>query len=96
MAVKVKGAHHRGSYQVQAKRVRDRANADPGSRCWRCGLTLAEVRKRKPHAKWTAGHLIDGQVGGRLAPECSPCNMGAGATEGNRRRRPKPWTSRPW
>jgi hypothetical protein len=86
--VKLKGPHHRGSYQVTAARVRAIANADPATTCWRCGLTLAEIRlHRNPKARWTAGHLNDGQVGGPLAPECSPCNYGAGATHGNNQRR---------
>lgn len=93
---KVKAAHHRGSYQVAAARVRALANANPATRCWRCGLTLAEVRTSKPQARWTAGHLNDGQVGGPLAPECSPCNYGNGAARGNRMREPQPWTSRRW
>lgn len=86
MARKVKAPHHRGGYQVQAKRVTDMAKADPTTRCWRCGLTLTEVRRAKPRARWTAGHLVDGQAGGRLAPECSPCNFGAGARLTNTQR----------
>lgn len=75
---RTKPAHYRGSYHVDSKRVRDRANADPTTRCRRCGLTLAEIRKVKPRAKWTAGHVVDGQPGGVLRPECSPCNYRAG------------------
>lgn len=96
MPAKVKPPWHRGRYHQQAAAVRRAANANPSTRCWRCGRTLAEIRKAKPHARWQAGHLVDGQVGGPLAPECSPCNTGAGAAMGNRKRRPKPWTSKPW
>lgn len=77
---KVKGAHHRGSYQVQAKRVRDRANADPTTLCWRCGQP---ARRGDP---WQAGHVVDGSVGGALRAEHASCNASAGATLGNRRR----------
>jgi len=40
---------------------------------------MVEIHESKPDAIWTAGHVIDGQVDGRLLPECSPCNYGAGA-----------------
>lgn len=90
---KTKAAHHRGTHQVRAKAVTDAAYADPMTRCWRCRRTLAEVRATKPKAIWTAGHLVDGQVDGDLAAECSPCNYGRGAAMGNRRRRAKPGTS---
>lgn len=73
-----KGPHHRGSFQVRSEKVRAAANRDPSTRCWRCGRTLWEVRMEKPDAVWQAGHLVDGEVGGALAPECSPCNHRAG------------------
>lgn len=97
-----KAAHHRGQHQTIAKRVTDPAKANPATRCWRCNRTIAQVRERKPNAIWTAGHLVDGQVGGPYAPECSPCNYSHGAIVGNRkrgRRRPQPpyfRTSQPW
>lgn len=75
-------AHRRGSYQVDAARVRARAYADPTTTCRRCGMTLAD----KPGDTWDAGHVIDGVPGSPLAPEHSSCNRSAGATEGNRRR----------
>ena len=80
--------HHSGTYHVQSKRVRDAAYRDPGTRCWRCRLTLDQC---KPHrngkpARWTAGHLIDGQVNGVLLPECSTCAATSGARYGNRLR----------
>ena len=63
---KSKGAHHRGTYHVDSRRVRAAANANPGTTCWRCGRTLAE---HPPHrngapAHWTAGHIIDGDLAG--------------------------------
>lgn len=83
-----KAPHHRGGYHVNARRVRQMANANPDTRCWRCGLTLAQhpPHKNGTPAKWTAGHVVDGQVGGPLAPEASTCNYSAGATAGNQRR----------
>lgn len=83
-----KGAHHSGTYQVRARAVRDAANRNPATQCWRCGLTLAE---HAPHADgkpvtWTAGHVIDTDPTSPLAPEASTCNYSAGATTGNTRR----------
>ncbi len=81
------GAHHRGpAYTQTAARVRAQAYADPTTRCWRCDRTLAEVRTVKPRATWDAGHVNDGQIGGPLKAECSPCNRGHGAILGNTRR----------
>lgn len=70
--------HYRGSYQRRARQVRAAANADPTTRCRRCRRTLAEILRHHPHAIWTAGHVIDGQVDGDLEAECSPCNYSAG------------------
>lgn len=85
----MKPAHYAGSYHVQARKVREAAKADPFTRCWRCGKTLAQHPRHKtgrlPH--WTAGHVISGMPGGPLAPEASTCNYTAGARLGNRRQR---------
>lgn len=83
-----KAPHHRGTYHVTAAKVRANANANPDTKCWRCGRTLAQhpPHKNGKPAKWTAGHRVDGQVGGPLAPEASTCNYSAGATTGNQRR----------
>lgn len=85
MPSKPKPAHYRGTYHVQARLVRAHAYANPNTRCWRCGETLQEIRRRKPRARWTAGHLVDSQPGGALAPECGPCNYAAGARLTNTR-----------
>ena len=74
-----KPAHYRGRYHVQARRVRQTAYANPHTQCWRCGKTLQQIQQKHPQATWTAGHLVDGQAGGTLLPECSKCNYGAGA-----------------
>jgi hypothetical protein len=75
------GAHHRGSYAARARKLRAAANADPLTRCWRCGRTLAEV----PGSTWDAGHYLD-NPNGELYAEHSTCNRSAGATLGNQRR----------
>lgn len=62
-------------------RLREAANADPSTACWRCGKTLAQHgphRNGRP-AYWTAGHLRDGDPSSPLAPEASTCNFRAGA-----------------
>jgi hypothetical protein len=83
-----KAAHHRGTHQARARAITTAANANPHTRCWRCGRTL---EAHPPHrngrpAYWTAGHTTDGQTNGQLLPEASTCNYSAGATAGNRRR----------
>lgn len=76
-------AHRDPLYQRRAKLVRAAAYANPTTRCWRCGRTLAEHRRR-----WHAGHVIEGDNSptGPLAPECEPCNLSHGAAYGNRMR----------
>jgi hypothetical protein len=83
-------SHYTGTYDTRAKRVRDAAYSDPSTRCWRCGLTLAEV----PGATWHAGHTVDGNSNFPLAPEHSTCNTAAGAKAGHRRKALNP--SRRW
>ncbi len=86
--------HYTGSYDARAKRVRDAANADPTTRCWRCGLTLAEKRKTDPDVTWHAGHTVDGNSQHPLAPEHSTCNTSAGGRLGAKTRWLNP--SRRW
>ena len=88
MARRPKPAHYRGSYHVQSRLVRERAYADPTTRCWRCGHTLAEHAPHKTGKppRWTAGHVRDGDPTSPLLPEASTCNKSAGATHGNRLR----------
>ena len=63
----------RGSYQVRAARVREAANADPTTRCWRCG-GLAVVGD-----PWQAGHVRDSDPTSPLAAEHQSCNTAAGS-----------------
>lgn len=92
------GAPHHATptYRRTAAIVRRLAAANPGTRCWRCGRTLAE---HPPHATgkpatWTAGHVTDGQIDGELRPEASTCNFAAGGTRAGRLRIGA--TSRDW
>lgn len=60
------------------------ANRNPNAKCWRCGRTLAQ---HPPHrdgapAKWTRGHVIDGDPRSPLAAEASTCNYSAGGRSG--------------
>jgi hypothetical protein len=81
-------AHYRNGYRKLADMVKAAAYADPSTPCARCGLTLAEhppTKSGKPPS-WDAGHVVDGEIGGRLRPEVASCNRSAGARAGNRRR----------
>jgi hypothetical protein len=84
---------HAGDYARRAAAVRTAAYGSEHTRCWRCGLTLEQVRHAKPNARWQAGHATDSEVGGLLLAECSPCNASSGASYGNAKREPR---SRPW
>lgn len=90
--VKRQAPHHRGGYLLQARAVRAAAYADEATQCWRCGLRLSQhaPHKNGKPARWTAGHLRDGEVGGPLLPEASTCNYSAGASAGNAKRKPIP------
>jgi hypothetical protein len=84
-------SHHQGDYSRRARLVRQAANANPLTKCWRCGRTLSQ---HPPHhtgkpPTWQAGHVIDHDPASPLAPEASTCNTSAGATYGNARREPR-------
>lgn len=90
-----KAPHHKGTYHRRSRALVAAANADPTTRCWRCGRTLTEHPPTKSGnpPKWSAGHLIDGQAEGPLAPEVLSCNSSAGARLSNQRaaHRSEPW-----
>jgi len=86
MPAKKRAHYGTHSYVKRSAAVRAHANADPSTTCWRCGLTLEQVRRTKPHAKWDAGHLVDGDSSQPLRAECSSCNRSAGAIMGNAKR----------
>jgi hypothetical protein len=78
---------HKGTHQSRSAKLRAAGYANPHATCWRCGLTLQQVRRQHPRARWTAGHLVDSQINGPLALECSWCNYSNGAKHGNALRR---------
>ena len=97
--MKRKKARHRGRYDGDALRLRQAANATPGTHCWRDGLTLTQHRPHRDGTppKWTAGHTdratpeqqhrlrTDPHIihGPGIASEASTCNYSDGATYGN-------------
>ena len=86
----MKAAHHRGTYHRDAMRVRAQAWANPDTRCWKCERQIHEITHRNGRpARWTAGHVVDGQAGGMMLPECSVCACSTGAQRGNRMREPR-------
>lgn len=84
---------HRGAHQRLARIIVDAANANPNTRCARCGRTLTEhppAKTGRP-ARWTAGHKQDSRIATSIRdyqPEADTCNSSAGATYGNRNREP--------
>lgn len=87
--------HHHGTYHRRAAHLRAAANANPDTRCWRCGLTRAEYAAAHGEraARWQAGHVVDGQVNGELRPEHARCNIIAG---NQARRPPEPRSEDPY
>ena len=80
-------AHNRSHYQThdykrRSVAVRAKANADPTTRCWRCG------QGARPADPWVSGHTVDSDSSYPLAAEHQSCNASAGASYGNRKRRP--------
>ncbi len=71
--------HDSGSYRVRAARVRELANADPTTRCWRCGALAS------PGDPWTAGHVRDSDPSSPLRAEHASCNYRAGQRLGRER-----------
>lgn len=93
---KPKPAHYKNGYDTRARQVREAAAANPGTLCWRCGKTLAQhpPHKNGKPARWQAGHVNQGEIGGLLLPEASTCNTGHGARLGAARSRTSP--RKPW
>ena len=87
---------HKGSFTRRARLIRQAADADPTTRCWRCGRTKAEHGR-----KWTAGHLLRADPDSPLLPECQLCasREGQALTAAILRARNRPQTvgpSREW
>lgn len=84
-----KAAHHKGSYQRRAKRVTDEAYANPFTVCT-CGRTLEEhppTRDRGNPPKWSAGHVVKGEIDGALVPQVLGCNVAEENEHRNAQRR---------
>ena len=89
----MKAPHHRGTYHTRSQALLAAAKADPTTRCWRCGRTLAEhpptTRGNPP--RWSAGHVVKGQPEGQLLPEVLSCNVRAENEHRRRNRTPRSW-----
>lgn len=92
-------AHYRGRYAADAAAVRAAAYARPNTRCMSptCKHDNGTLAEHRPGARWTAGHVVDSQIGGRLQPEVDECNFAAGGRLSHQRRRFRTLRlSRPW
>jgi len=72
--------HRAGTYTVRARHIRNAANTDPRTVCWRCG------RPAIPGDPWQAGHIRDTDPTSPLAPEHRSCNARAGTALGKQRK----------
>ena len=80
------GAKHQ-SPEYKRARAHLQRNRTEHTRCWRCGLTLAERRITHPGAVFHAGHVDPDGSPYLLDNECStPCNLPDGARRGNANR----------
>ena len=80
----MKAEHHRGSHQVNARKVCDLATANPLTLCWSCKRPL---QAHPPHtngdpARWTGGHTVRGSTTATpwLRPMVSPTDCATAAT----------------
>ena len=87
-------AHYTQTYATQSRKLKQRAYADPTTRCeailedgTTCGRTLSQHPPHKTGRaiRWTAGHVNDGEVNGALRPEASSCAASSGARLRNER-----------
>jgi hypothetical protein len=94
----MKAPHHRGRYHVLSRRVTAAAYANPLTPCWRCGRTLDQHPPTKTGRppRWSAGHLVDGQVNGPLLPEVLSCNARAGGKLRHANAKKRSHTSTRW
>lgn len=86
----VKPLWYRGNYETRARLVCDNARANASTRCWRCGLTLAEVRALNPRRRirWQAGHVRASDPRSPLLAEHSLCNERHGQALGEQAKMP--------
>ena len=74
---------HDWAHDQRSRALRARAYAEPATTCWRCGLTLQQVKAANPtrHIVWHAGHT--GGPHDPLLAECSLCNLRDAAARTN-------------
>jgi len=83
-------AHDRSHYDAQFKQrgkvMREAAAADSTTKCWRCGLTLAEYRAQHPgrEVSWHVDHVVPGRTNSPLRMAHSTCNMEEGGRNRHR------------
>jgi hypothetical protein len=81
---------HRGKHNEWSRQLRNAWNANPDTRCARCGLTRAEgIAKWGRQGEWEAGHRVASTTAHSTAdyqPEHAHCNRGEGAATVNTRR----------
>lgn len=79
-----KPAHYSGSYRTRARLIVLAAVRNPLTRCWRCGLTMAEIKLLYPGRRitWQAGHTKDRDSSRPILAEHSYCNERHGQAAG--------------
>jgi len=90
---------HRGRHNEWSRQLRAAWNANPDTRCARCGLTRTEgIAKWGKQGEWEAGHKRPGTIAHSTLdyqPEHRHCNRSEGAAMGNRNREPNSgWLTR--
>lgn len=73
-----KPVHRTNRWKVLARRICAAAYANPETKCWRCGRTLAQ---HPPGDRWQAGH-VDDTNHSLILPEARSCNASHGARYG--------------
>lgn len=77
-------AHYSGSYRTRAKAIVSAAAGNPLTRCWRCGLTMSEIKALHPDRRitWQAGHTKERDSSRPILAEHSYCNERHGQAVG--------------
>lgn len=76
-------SHYDAEYRRRRAVLIAEANADPDTRCWRCGHPLDYWA---PDDCWTTGHVRDTDPTSPLLAEHASCNYRAGGALGAQRR----------
>lgn len=89
--------HYRHGWRTRAKLIVRAAVLNPMTICWRCGLTMAEIRALNPGRtiKWQAGHTDPGNSAKPSLAEHSLCNTraGQGLKQSNQMAHSKRWAT---